>query len=52
MSAQPTLTLEDLIQIEIETIMFTCAPLSVKAEARKRLNALRERQKAEASHGR
>ena len=44
------LTLEDLIQIEIETIMFTCAPPSVKAEARGRLNALRKRQQAEASN--
>jgi len=51
MSTRPTLTLEDLIQIEVETIMFTCALSSVKAEARKRLNALREKQKAEVSHG-
>ena len=50
--SQPKLTLEDLIQIEIETIMFTSAPSSVKAKARKRLNALREKQKVEASHER
>lgn len=45
MTSQP-LPLEELIQIEIETIMYTCAPSSVKAEARKRLNALRAQQQA------
>lgn len=33
-------TLDEQIDGEVETIMYTCAPQSVKAEARKRRDAL------------
>lgn len=38
--AAPRLTLDEQIDGEIETIMYTCAPQAVKAEARKRRDAL------------
>jgi hypothetical protein len=38
----PWLTLDEQIDGEIETIMYTCAPQSVKTEARERRDILRQ----------
>lgn len=40
------LTLDERIDMEVETIMYTCAPQTVKAEAVKRRDALRQERDA------
>lgn len=46
MMAAPRLTLDEQIDGEIETIMYTCAPQTVKAQAIKRRDALQQERDA------